>query len=740
MDRPLAQTRLTPPEMVAEALSPPPGSRIAGRPVSLATALASTPDRQRRFEITEAYWQLTELLAMYHFAFDYQAQIQAIDAQGPQATALETARAAADAMVGEAEVRTRTAQHELAALIFLPTDDASLPIPTDRPHVGPYRTQFATLFANRVAPGNAVRIDRTLPLLRVAIDRRADAVHTANEAWQAALAANSQGQLDVAALQDYARRHLLQQQAMIGTIVRYNRDIADYALTVAGPNARAEDLVRMMIKPTDTPIRPLASEMPLAPVANPMDAVQGVTGSMAMPATHLVPVPTPARRPGVPTPARRPQQLQPTPARRPDSMVPMPARRPEAAAPSAELPSTAPELLDPQTPTQARPLGESRPTPAQRPLPKKQVPTRAVRPSGAMSSVQKGNMPVDDGWSASPEVMPEQPQLLPTSDSVLPNQTSTSLGRSTPLARHHIAAQPRQVNRQPIELTAGTETGTAADTATIDPSAPNAATPSDNAAGASYAAMLELDANARPRQLAATLHWDRALTSDMGEAINLLDCLRARTGGDRRELLHSYWYARQLTAQYQVLVDQQQQLDSFASSLEPNAQLPGVLRVKAAQAQTQATQQEIHASLVEAQYDLAARTGRLDDLVWPLPSTTPHAGRYDLRLDAQAAQLLQTWPMRRLVSAIPGLARCLQQYATVVIETDAQCAATMNTVRTTEDSIDRVIGAIGQQTDAAMAFLELLTEYNQAIADYVLAVAPANTADETLVATLVLKP
>ena len=42
---------------------------------------------------------------------------------------------------------------------------APLPLPADRPHIGPYRTQFAEMFSTAAAPAAARRIDRTLPIL-----------------------------------------------------------------------------------------------------------------------------------------------------------------------------------------------------------------------------------------------------------------------------------------------------------------------------------------------------------------------------------------------------------------------------------------------------------------------------------------------------------------------------------------------------------------------------------------------
>jgi hypothetical protein len=351
---PPAQSGPTPPEMVAEALSPPSDSQLAGQPLTLLTALSSTTDHRHQLEVTHAYWGLAEAVAVYHFSLDHDRQLRDLEAGVEQAPCLRTARASSLALVHEAEVAAVAAQHELAALVLL-SPDASLPLPADRPHVGAYRTHFDRLFPIRTAPARTKLIDRTLPIRCRAIDGRALAVQAADDALSAVRDAHRLRRAELPEVLTCMEESLRQRQALIRSVCRYNHEIADYALAVVRPGSSPQTLVGMLIKPTLQPLRPLASEHDAA----------------LEPAVYLERTPTPAQRPGqnVPTPARRPGQNVPTPARRPGQNEPTPAppqtlpRTPEKEVPTPAarwLPSVSPAKKEPAS---APPQQEPKPLP-----------------------------------------------------------------------------------------------------------------------------------------------------------------------------------------------------------------------------------------------------------------------------------------------------------------------------------------------------------------------------------------
>jgi hypothetical protein len=155
---------------------------------------------------------------------------------------------------------------------------------------------------------------------------------------------------------------------------------------------------------------------------------------------------------------------------------------------------------------------------------------------------------------------------------------------------------------------------------------------------------------------------------------------------------------------------------------------------------TKAAQREAQARLLRAQYDLASRTGAVVDAAWPLASTTPHSGKYLLKLETQPKSLAMSWSVRRLATKIPSLGESVQQRAAAVVDADVVRAAAFEKYLAGGASLNAVLEEIEQQTSQSAAFLETLTDYNLAIADYALTVLPSGTSADRLAASLVVKP
>ena len=190
---PAVPLRATTAQLVADALTLPPGSTISGQPVSLASVVATVPERQRQIEAVHAYWRLAEALGEYHFAHERQQRLARLRAGNDEAADLRTARAIAAAQIREAEVQVTTAQHDLAEILLL-APGTPLPLPADQPLVGPYRTLFAELFAGKNAPQRARMLDQTLPLRNRAVESHAAALLAAEDALDAAIELQASGQ------------------------------------------------------------------------------------------------------------------------------------------------------------------------------------------------------------------------------------------------------------------------------------------------------------------------------------------------------------------------------------------------------------------------------------------------------------------------------------------------------------------------------------------------------------------
>jgi hypothetical protein len=135
--------RRRPPEMIAEAMRLPAGE-VSGKPLGLLAAVSSGADRRQQFEIVLAYWRLAEAVAEYHYCLDHAKTLDSLGAFGGTGfggmrgddAAMAAARADAAAQAQEAQLGLLRAQYELAALMRAAAA-TPLPLPADRPHVGP---------------------------------------------------------------------------------------------------------------------------------------------------------------------------------------------------------------------------------------------------------------------------------------------------------------------------------------------------------------------------------------------------------------------------------------------------------------------------------------------------------------------------------------------------------------------------------------------------------------------------
>ncbi len=321
-----------PPEMVAEALTLPAKGAINGRALTLVDALSAAVDRRRQAEITHAYWRLAEAIAVYHYCFDENAMILQFRAHPQDAAMLETAKASAAAALHTAEAAAIDAQADLAEAVGL-TPGTPLPLPSDAPHVGPYRTQYERLSSIQGFPARLRLIDRTLPLCCRAIDVRANAVHAAEDALEGAIDAYGRAALDFPAVLSAMGQLGTQRRAWIAVVCRYNHDIADYVLSIAHPGTYGAALVGMLIRSGKSEQAPPNTSAELTPVPDSLPTADfGVR-----PASHTETAPASppaAAGPGQPTlaPPRPKSKSEASPANS------EPARLPEDADAAAAVP------------------------------------------------------------------------------------------------------------------------------------------------------------------------------------------------------------------------------------------------------------------------------------------------------------------------------------------------------------------------------------------------------------------
>jgi hypothetical protein len=237
--------KLRPPELIAEALENPTVEPLAGTPLELAHAMARAPDRPQQLKIAHAYWRLAAAQARYRWAVHERELLGELTKAHADLPGAISARAAAEADVGDCRLAVETAQHALNDLVG-PLGESGAPLAVDRPHVGDYRMDFERYFG-AAAPPRIRLIHRTLPVRRKTIDAHGDAIVAVLDAVESAgeqFAATGQGLSTLLGAVELLKH---ERQAFVADVLDYNLDIADYAFAVDPPSLRGNTLVSMLI-------------------------------------------------------------------------------------------------------------------------------------------------------------------------------------------------------------------------------------------------------------------------------------------------------------------------------------------------------------------------------------------------------------------------------------------------------------------------------------------------------------
>jgi hypothetical protein len=634
-----------------------------------------------------------------------------------------------------------------------------------------------------------------LPILHQAVEERAAAVQAVEDAWTAVSDPQAASPADLAVILACGEKLLREQRAFLHAACDYNQDIAEYGLSVASPGSSPQAIVALLIGPSNS-LAPTAS---VNGSPNPgMNANQmtnnEVIGTSTIP-TEVNGVGSGVRATGLNepwmdsssqqmmhqglTPAQRPanwKMNEPTPAPPRDSLNANASTGSSAPVPSAASSPSASGSASGSSNTNTLRQADLNeqfwtvPDDAPKTDSSKTDATKTGEPSAKKSHAEKSTLvPVQmpasasGGSHASGDSRTAVPGLVPMDfgsdagstipDSPVPDATST-IPDATQSAPKSVTTNKRILSPGGLDETAAQPGGA---------DAPSNGTPSNGAwsnsmpsagstsnavvanGSALYLALVDADPAMRAKQLTVTLHWDRSLPpQNVGKPVSLVESLARSTSGNQRSTIEAFWRVRQEASQYQLFGQQAEWLDSLTSVLlerrsQPNGPVD-MLHLRAMQLATKAAQREAQARLLRAQYDLASRTGAVVDAAWPLASTTPHSGKYLLKLETQPKSLAMSWSVRRLATKIPSLGESVQQRAAAVVDADVVRAAAFEKYLAGGASLNAVLEEIEQQTSQSAAFLETLTDYNLAIADYALTVLPSGTSADRLAASLVVKP
>lgn len=650
-------SRGTNPEVIAQAFTVPAQGTLSGRTISLAEALASARDRAAQLEVTHAYWRLSGAVGEYALRHEAAGQLRGVQARAGDASTFRAARTDCMEALRIAELHVVQAQRTLVDAARL-SPSLPLPLPSDLPHAGPYRTGFDEVYASRSVPAGARLAHRTLPLRRQAIEARAAAVRAALDALEAATDAYRAGTVDASVLLTGLVEATRQRAGLVADVCQYNHEIADYALLVAGVPSSPQSLAAMLL------------------------LTSGGSGPASETISDLSALP--------PAPLPRGTESEPS------AVAPAAWLTPESEGQADAVWSGSPNGQPTLAP--AKPPAE-----AAEPLPKPPRPIPETDKAPSPLPVAKPDTDRSEG-EASADPMPPAPRSA-----------------TERLSRREPGAVEQTVQRAP---------------AAEEPAASKAP------ASADYSGLVAATPGARAKHLSAALHWNRNLPKESGRPIELAECLLRLPAADRRSAIDAYWLARQRAAEYEALTGQGELLDQLAPAalghrLQPTGALD-MLRLRAARLACEAERARAHVELVHWQFELTRRTGRALDGDWLLPSTAPHAGPYLLKLDAQPPALVKSPAVQRLATAIPALSNQLQEQATAVVEADGDRAAAAAEYQARGRGIDQVLACVHRQTVETLVFLQMLSGYNRAIAEYALAVLPASMPGDQLVQTLVI--
>jgi len=209
-----------------------PQTKITGKPMTVAELFAGTRSSAVRNQLLQAYWELSGLLAIYHFR--HETERLASGALGQQQDTMTLLRE----QRRTAEVEFIKQQWLLAELLKLykggTLRETELPIPADYPLYPKYQTH-----ADQIA-----RTERTRHLGRM-IPIQEQLIETKNGTWRAA------SEMAPSVSQPFfviSNQRAMAFLDLTRAIVDYNKMIAEYALETIPPNVRQQQLVGAVVR------------------------------------------------------------------------------------------------------------------------------------------------------------------------------------------------------------------------------------------------------------------------------------------------------------------------------------------------------------------------------------------------------------------------------------------------------------------------------------------------------------
>ena len=236
----------------------PNGQNLPGTPLKLIEILREMTIVDQRPRMISQYWETYYDWASLVNAQEYSMWLGRLNA-GPspaQQALLEAARSEARNTTLASQIQLGKSQSLL--MQYLPNRPAEfLPLPSDKPLLGKYRTEYEKFKYFQMMPVNLRGIDQILPKQLQLIADRAKTVNVAKSAANQMAQALSNRQTTLQSVLEAARDWRISEKKLVGSVVSYNQAIADYALTVAQGYQSPQAVAAMLIaKPKTSTTQP----------------------------------------------------------------------------------------------------------------------------------------------------------------------------------------------------------------------------------------------------------------------------------------------------------------------------------------------------------------------------------------------------------------------------------------------------------------------------------------------------
>jgi hypothetical protein len=210
-----------------------PQTKIIGKPMTVAELFAGTRSSVIRCQLLQTYWELSGLLAIYHFRCEAES-LPGAQQQGMLTLLREQRRTAEVEFIKQQWVLAELLKQYKGRTLL----ESELPIPADFPLYPRYQT-----FADKIA-----RSERTQYLGRM-IPLQEQLIESKNGLWKAASEmAQSVSQPLVVVSNQRATAFL----DLTKAIIEYNKMIAEYAMETIPPNVSQKQLVAAVVRQNTT--------------------------------------------------------------------------------------------------------------------------------------------------------------------------------------------------------------------------------------------------------------------------------------------------------------------------------------------------------------------------------------------------------------------------------------------------------------------------------------------------------